>query len=46
MAKYIEATETEDEVLRTRVMDEILTYNQEDLAALWAALQWLKSKVG
>jgi len=44
MAKYIEATETEDEALRKQVMDEILTYNQEDLAATWAVLQWLKTK--
>lgn len=26
------------------VMDEILTYNNEDLEATWAVLQWLKSK--
>jgi len=45
MAKYIEATEMEDEKQRAEVMDEILRYNQEDLAATWAVLQWLKSKV-
>ena len=36
MAKYIEATETEDENLREEVMDQILTYNREDLEATWA----------
>lgn len=45
MAKYIEATETEDEGLRAEVMEKILVYNQEDLEATWAVLTWLKSKV-
>lgn len=44
MAKYIEATEMADERQRAEVMDEILTYNEEDLQATWAVLQWLKSK--
>jgi predicted RecB family nuclease len=44
MAKYIEATELEDAVARDEVMDEILKYNEEDLAATWHVLQWLKSK--
>ena len=44
MAKYIEAVETEDAAERTAIMDEILAYNREDLAATWAVLQWLKSK--
>jgi predicted RecB family nuclease len=46
MAKYIEATETEDEKTRAEVMDQILTYNCEDLQATWAVLQWLKTKRG
>jgi predicted RecB family nuclease len=45
MAKYIEATESEDENLRAKVLEEILLYNREDLAAIWAVLKWLKSKV-
>jgi predicted RecB family nuclease len=45
MAKYIEATEMGDEQQRQEVMDQILTYNKEDLEATWAVLQWLKSKV-
>jgi predicted RecB family nuclease len=44
MAKYIEATETEDQDLRAQVMDEILAYNREDLEAAWAVLKWLESK--
>ena len=44
MARYIEAIEMEDEKERTEIMDEILTYNKEDLEATWAVLQWLKSK--
>jgi predicted RecB family nuclease len=44
IARYIEATETEDEVLRRDVMNDILKYNEEDLAATWAVLQWLMSK--
>ena len=33
MAKYIEGVETEVEATRAEVMDEILAYNREDLAA-------------
>lgn len=45
MAKYIEAVETADETTRAEVMDQILAYNREDLAATWAVLQWLKSRM-
>ncbi len=45
MAKYIEATETQDPVERQRVMKEILEYNREDLEATSAVLQWLKRKL-
>ena len=44
MAKYIEATEMDDEIQRAEVMDKILKYNEEDLQATWAVLQWLKLK--
>lgn len=44
MAKYIEATETENEILQKEVMDQILLYNKEDLEATWAVFQWLRSK--
>jgi predicted RecB family nuclease len=42
MAKYIEATETDDELERATIMDEILAYNREDLEATWAVLEWLR----
>jgi predicted RecB family nuclease len=42
MARYIEAIETADEHLREEIMDEILTYNREDLEATWAVLCWLR----
>lgn len=41
MAKYIEAIETEDPEQRTATMEQILAYNQEDLAAMWTVLKWL-----
>ena len=44
MAKYIEATETDDKDLREQVMNAILDYNREDLEATWAVLTWLKTK--
>lgn len=42
IAKYIEATETENEQLRAELMDQILTYNREDLEATWAVFDWLR----
>lgn len=42
MAKFIEATEMDDESERAEVMDQILTYNQEDLEATWAVMKWLR----
>jgi predicted RecB family nuclease len=42
MAQYIEATETEDEATRQKLMNDILKYNEEDLAATWAVLSWVK----
>jgi predicted RecB family nuclease len=44
MATFIEATETCDEGKRKELMDEILKYNGEDLEAMWAVFEWLKSK--
>jgi predicted RecB family nuclease len=45
MATFIEATETSDEGKRKELMDKIIAYNKEDLEAMWAVFQWLKSKV-
>ena len=42
MARYIEATETDDEAERAAIMDEILAYNREDLEATWAVMEWLR----
>ncbi len=44
MAKYIEAVETTNKSLREELMAKILVYNNEDLAATWAVLQWLRNK--
>jgi predicted RecB family nuclease len=44
MAMFIEVTETSGESKRKQLMDEILKYNEEDLAATWAVFQWLKTK--
>jgi predicted RecB family nuclease len=44
MAKFILATETDNENERNSLMAEILKYNEEDLAATWAVFEWLRSK--
>lgn len=45
MAKYIEATEMENEGERQEVIDQILLYNREDLEVTWAVLRWLRAKI-
>lgn len=42
MAKYIEATETSDPAARDQIMGQILAYNEEDLDATWAVMEWLR----
>jgi predicted RecB family nuclease len=44
MATLIEATETNDKKRRAALMKNILKYNEEDLAATWAVLEWLRGK--
>jgi predicted RecB family nuclease len=44
MAQFILATEAEDEFERNARMAEILKYNEEDLAATWAVLEWLRGR--
>lgn len=44
MATFIEATETQNKEKRDSLMGQILTYNEEDLAATWAVFEWLRSK--
>lgn len=41
MAKYIEATEMENQKERDKIIADILKYNEEDLAATWAVFSWL-----
>lgn len=43
VAQYIKAIETSDPTLRDSIVDEILTYNKEDVAATWAVFEWLKA---
>jgi len=42
IAKYIEAVETDDDVERRAIMNEIIKYNEEDLKATWAVFEWLR----
>ena len=42
IAKYIEATESNDPAARGAIVREILAYNEEDLDATWAVLEWLR----
>lgn len=44
MAMFILATETSDDNLRAQLMGEILRYNNEDLEATFAVLEWLRGK--
>jgi len=46
MAKYIEAVETSNDTLREDIIQQILTYNEEDLEATWAVYQWLRALTG
>lgn len=42
IAKYIEATETNDPAARDAIVGEILAYNEEDLGATWAVMEWVR----
>lgn len=44
IVQYIRAVETEDQDLRLSIMNDILKYNEEDLQATWAVVQWLRAK--
>jgi predicted RecB family nuclease len=46
MARYIEACETSDPATREEIMTEILTYNEEDLDATRAVMEWLRQAIG
>lgn len=45
MATYIEAVETEYPAKASRLMADILRYNEEDLEAMWFVYQWMVGKV-
>lgn len=44
IARYVEAIETKSPEARGEAMNEIRAYNEEDLEATWAVLQWLRAK--
>ena len=44
LEEYIKATETNDPAAREAIVKQILAYNEEDLDATWAVLQWLEKK--
>jgi predicted RecB family nuclease len=44
IVQYIRAVETEDQDLRQSIIDNILKYNEEDLQATWAVVEWLRAK--
>lgn len=45
IVKYIEAVESDNEAERAALVEQIRQYNEEDLAATWAVLQWLRPKM-
>jgi uncharacterized protein len=45
MATFIEATETQDQAKRLELMGAILKYNEEDLQATWAVMEWLRTRM-
>jgi predicted RecB family nuclease len=44
IAQYIRASESADESFRRAALDTIMRYNEEDLRATWAVLQWARAK--
>jgi len=44
MARYIEAVETDDPAARDVIVGEILKYNEEDLDATRAVMEWLRDR--
>jgi predicted RecB family nuclease len=46
IAKYIEATEAESSTERDAILGEILAYNEEDLDATAAVLDWVRQRAG
>jgi uncharacterized protein len=44
MARYIEACETDEAAAREGIVNEILAYNEEDLDATRAVMEWLRAR--
>jgi predicted RecB family nuclease len=44
IARYIQAIETNDQVLREKIVGEVCAYNSEDLEATWAVMEWMLNK--
>lgn len=44
MVSYLDAAEHPDPVMRRTIMDEIVRYNQEDLASMWKVVKWLGAR--
>ncbi len=45
IAEYIKATETNDPAAREAIVNQILAYNEEDLDATWAVMEWLRRQL-
>lgn len=45
IAQYIEAVECDDEQRRQELLEEIRTYNREDVEATWAVFEWVRDQV-
>ena len=45
MARYIEACETDEAAVREGIVNEILAYNEEDLEATRAVMEWLRARI-
>lgn len=45
IAQYIEAVECDDDNRRRELLEEIRTYNREDVEATWAVFEWVRGHV-
>lgn len=45
IAQYIEAVETQDEEAKRKIMGKIIEYNEEDLDATWAVMNWFRARL-
>ena len=40
-AAYFDALESTDEIARSKIMEQIVRYNREDIESTWAVFKWL-----